>query len=80
MLGPGRAARYLASGHLVYAQGNALFAVVFDAARLAVTGAPLPVVQGVRRSFMSAGSTAAAFYAVSDTGTLVYATAPSAAR
>ena len=80
VLGPGHAARYLASGHLVYAQGNALFAVAFDAARLAVTGAPLSVVQGIRRSFMlSAGSTAAAFYAVSDTGTLVYATAPPAA-
>ncbi len=79
VLGPGHAARYLASGHLVYVQGNALFAVAFDAARLAVTGAPLSVVQGIRRSFMaSAGSTAAAFYAVSDTGTLVYATAPPA--
>jgi Tol biopolymer transport system component len=66
----GADARYLPSGHLIYAQGTALFAVAFDIDRLAVTGAPVSVLQGVGRSL--AGATAAAVYDVSDTGTLVY--------
>src|SRR5213078_4024377 len=40
-------ARYVRSGHLVYAQGATLFAVHFDIDRLVVDGEPVAVVQGV---------------------------------
>ena len=42
--------RYLPTGHLVYALGGVLFAVPFDLPRLAVTGGPVPIVEGVKRS------------------------------
>jgi serine/threonine-protein kinase len=60
--------RYAASGHLVYAQKGTLMAVPFDPQRLAVTGAAVPVVEGVRQSTVS-GS---AHYNFSATGSLVY--------
>jgi Tol biopolymer transport system component/predicted Ser/Thr protein kinase len=60
--------RYAASGHLIYAQGGSLMAVPFDSQRLAVTGAAVPVVEGVLQSPASG----AAQYSVSATGSLVY--------
>ena len=54
---------------MIYAQGNTLFGIAFDAVRRAVIGGPVPLVEGVRRS--SNGFTDAAQYAVSATGTLV---------
>jgi dipeptidyl aminopeptidase/acylaminoacyl peptidase len=65
----GGAPTYLSTGHLIYAQGNTLFAIAFDVASRAVTGGPVPIVEGVRRT--SNGFTDAAQYAVSATGTLV---------
>jgi serine/threonine-protein kinase len=65
----GGAPTYLPTGHLIYAQGNTLFGIAFDAGRRAVEGGPVPIVEGVRRS--SNGFTDAAQYAVSATGTLV---------
>jgi serine/threonine-protein kinase len=38
--------RYLPSGHLVYARGNAMFAVRFDAERLEVIGSPVRLEDG----------------------------------
>ena len=61
-------ARYLRSGHLVYAQGATLFAVPFDVNRLEVTGQPVAVVQGVKAFRLSGAS----LFDVSDTGTLAY--------
>jgi serine/threonine-protein kinase len=66
----GSAARYLPTGHLVYAEGSSLFAIAFDPAARAVRGGPVPLVSGLRRS--SNGFTDAANFTVSDTGTLVY--------
>ena len=71
VLSGGSDARYVPTGHLVYALRDALFAVAFDADRLEVQGRPVSVVEGVRRS--TAGNTATANYGVSDQGTLVYA-------
>src|SRR5690606_36742888 len=65
----GAAARYLPSGHLVYAQGTALFAARFDPEARAFLSTPVPMVQGVRRS--PSGMTDTANFAISDTGTLV---------
>ena len=43
----GAHARYVTTGHLVYAVGNTLFALVFDVNRLEVVGTPTPVVEDV---------------------------------
>jgi eukaryotic-like serine/threonine-protein kinase len=45
--------RYAPSGHLIFAQGGNLIAVPFDALRLEVTGAAVPVVEGVLQSTFS---------------------------
>jgi Tol biopolymer transport system component len=60
--------RYAPSRHLVYAQGGSLMAVPFDTKRLAVTGAAVPVVEGVQQSAFS-GATQ---YSFSGSGSLVY--------
>lgn len=64
----GSDARYLRSGHLIYALGDNLFAISFDAESLTSSGGAVPVVQGVARAIF----TATANYSVSDRGTLVY--------
>jgi Tol biopolymer transport system component len=43
----GHAARYVSSGHLVFARGGTLYAVAFDAKRAEARGREVPVVQGV---------------------------------
>ena len=62
--------RYLSTGHLLYAVGGTVFAVPFDAQRLAVTGAPVSVIASVRRSAGRQMGTMQV--AVSDNGTLAY--------
>src|SRR5204863_10142449 len=66
----GSSAVYSPSGHLVYARGGKLLAVPFDTRRLLVTGPPFQVMDGV---FMSSNTGMAAF-AISPSGSLVYAT------
>ena len=66
---------YLRTGHIVFARGGVLFAVQYDPRRSSVTGSPVPVVEGVRRS--PSGRTGAAHFRVSTTGTLVYIPGPS---
>ena len=66
----GSDARYLPTGHLVYALGNGLFGVALDLDTLTLTGLPVSLAQGVRRA---GGATGTAHYGVSDEGTLVYA-------
>jgi hypothetical protein len=75
--GGGAAPRYLRTGHLVYAAGNTLFAVAFDVETLSVTGAAVPVVQGIMRGI--GAMELQAQYAVADNGTLVYIGAAGAA-
>jgi serine/threonine-protein kinase len=60
-------ARYLPTGHLLYAVGGTLFAAPFDLGTLKETGPSVPVIEGVRR-----GVTGVVHYDVSHTGTLVY--------
>jgi serine/threonine-protein kinase len=62
-------ARYLPQGYLVFARAGTLFAVPFDAKSLALLGAATPVVEGVWND----PTTGTAHYAISQTGTLVYA-------
>ncbi len=70
----GSDARYLPTGHLVYAKEGVVFAVPFDPGRLATTGGPAPVVEGVSRT--SSSSNGAAHFSVSATGTLIYRSGP----
>jgi serine/threonine protein kinase len=65
-------ARYLPSGHLVFAVSGTLFAMPFDPAAQAILGDRVPILVGVRRG----PSGAAANVAVSNTGTLVYLPGP----
>jgi serine/threonine-protein kinase len=59
---------FAATGHLLYAQGGTLMAAPFDAKRLALAGAAVPVLEGVMQSI----ATGASQYGISSTGTLVY--------
>jgi serine/threonine-protein kinase len=72
----GADARYLESGHLVYAVGGVLWAVPFDVKRFEVTGEAAAVLNGVRRGGVNTAG-GAAHYGVSRTGTLVYLPGPS---
>ena len=64
----GSDARYVDTGHLVYAAAGSLRAVRFDLARLEVTSDPVPVIEKVTMS----GTTGTADFALSQNGTLVY--------
>ena len=60
--------RYLPSGHLLYVHAGTLWAAPFDLDRLAVSGPPVPVIEGVTSNAANGG----AQVAVSASGTLVY--------
>jgi hypothetical protein len=70
----GSDARYVPTGHLVYALEGGLFAVAFDADRLEVQGGAVSVVEGLMRAGGGANPAATANYGVSEQGTLVYVT------
>ena len=61
---------YVATGHLLYAQGRTLWALPIDADTLRVSGVPVAVVEGIMRAPRGLSDTA--HYALSDNGTLAY--------
>jgi len=64
----GTFARYVTSGHLLYTRSDgALFAVPFDQKRLAVTGPPIPIMEG-----LDVDAIGSVDLAVSRNGTLAY--------
>lgn len=68
--------RYIPTGHVIFARRGTLMAAPFDEDRKEVLGRPVPVVADVMQAMnfpSSAYDSAAAQYAVSRTGTLVYA-------
>jgi serine/threonine-protein kinase len=67
----GGGARYVSTGHLLYALGSNLMAVRFDVEQLKVVGSPVQVVDGVLRSPSLNGSSTGNFD-LSANGTLVY--------
>jgi len=69
-LAGGTDARYVPTGHLVYALGGTLLAVPFDLARMEVTGSRVPVLEGIGRA--PDEFTRAAHVSFSDSGNLVY--------
>ena len=62
--------RYLKTGHVIYALGDGLYGVRFDASRLQSTGGAVALVQGVQRPVGVVA--AAAHYDISEQGLLVY--------
>ncbi len=67
-------ARYVPTGHLLYAVGGTVFAAPFDVRELRETGPSVSVIEGVRR-----GTTGVVHFDVSPTGVLAYAPGPSGA-
>jgi eukaryotic-like serine/threonine-protein kinase len=63
---------YVATGHLIYAVGDALFAAPFDASGLRITGGRVPVVSNVQRANIPGTNSDAANFGISTAGTLVY--------
>ena len=61
-------ARYLTSGHLLFARAGSLYAVPFDTGTLEVSGSPTLVLQGVFTSVASG----AVHFTVSDSGVLAF--------
>ena len=70
LLAGGSDARYVPTGHLVYALEDGLFAVPVDLASLEVTGGPVSMVEGVARSV--GGFSGTGQFSISDRGSLVY--------
>ena len=65
----GSDARYLSTGHIVYALGTTLLAAPFDVKDLQVMGGPVPVIEGVLRFGLGIGAANVSF---SDGGSMVY--------
>jgi serine/threonine-protein kinase len=61
-------ARYVPTGHLVFARDGVLYAVGFDPNRLTVSGKPVPVLTGVAGD----KTTGAVHFSISNDGTLAY--------
>jgi eukaryotic-like serine/threonine-protein kinase len=68
LLKGGSYARYVPSGHLVYARAGGLLAVPFDVKRLEVTGPPVSIPEGVSMH----PTTGSAEFSSSNNGSLVY--------
>jgi Tol biopolymer transport system component len=61
-------ARYVATGHLLFARGASVYAVPFDIDRLTTTGTAVQVLQGVNGD----STTGALHFSVADDGTMAY--------
>ncbi|MDH3245157.1 MAG: hypothetical protein OEM26_11120, partial [Saprospiraceae bacterium] len=70
----GSTPRYLNSGHLIFTQWGRLLAARFDAKKLVLTSTPIPVLENLRTESVRNGSQ----FAISNQGTLVYASGRSA--
>ena len=70
----GSDARYVPTGHILYALRGVVFAVPFDADSKRLTGAQVPIIEGVRRSLNA--TTGVAHFDTSLNGTLVYLPGP----
>ena len=68
----GSDARYVPSGHLVYAVGGVLYGVAFDVTQLATVGGAVPLVEGVARSTGLTVLGPVVQFSLSNTGSLVY--------
>jgi eukaryotic-like serine/threonine-protein kinase len=65
----GTDARYLPTGHIIYALSGTLMAVPFDVKRMEKTGAQVPILEGVAQATSGTG---ASHFSFSENGTLIY--------
>ena len=75
-------ARYVPSGHLVFLRRGVLFAVPFDAGRLEIRGAEVPILDTVAQALtadISGDLTGAGQFAAAPTGTLAWQSSPTIA-
>jgi len=75
LINEGADARYLPTGHLVYMREGTLVAVPFDRERLEVSGAAVPVVDGVMQAINAlntANNCGSGQFGFSESGSLVY--------
>ena len=70
----GSHARYVSSGHLIYASDGLLMAAPFDAQRVELIGPAIPVIEGVMMT--RPGAPALGHFAVSTSGSLAYLAGP----
>ncbi len=70
----GSHARYVSSGHLIYASEGLLMAAPFDAERLELIGPAIPVIEGVMMT--RPGAPSLGHFAVSMSGSLAYISGP----
>jgi serine/threonine protein kinase/Tol biopolymer transport system component len=71
----GADARYVTTGHVIYARTGTLMAVPFDLGRLQITGSPYGIVEDLMQSVNSVNANldvGAAQFSVSGSGSLVY--------
>jgi len=68
----GSDARYLPTGHLVYALENVLYGIGFDVDSLEVVGGPVSLIEGIARAPIPVTQPATAHFSFSDGGSLVY--------
>ena len=68
----GTNARYVSTGHMVYAIGGTLFAMPFNLDRLEVTGEAVPVLEGVLRAGGGGGGTGSLHFSFSNMGSAIY--------
>ena len=68
----GSDARYLPTGHIVYALGGVVFALPFDVQHLQASGGPVPIIEGVTRG----GPTGTAEFSTAANGSLVFIPGP----
>jgi serine/threonine protein kinase/Tol biopolymer transport system component len=68
----GNDARYLPTGHILYALGGVVFAVPVNPQKLEVTGGAVPVLEGVMRTAIATLATGSVQLGVSTTGSLAY--------
>jgi serine/threonine-protein kinase len=66
----GSDARYVPTGHIVYALGGTMYAVRFSLARLEVEGAAVPMIERIAGS--AGRETGTAHFSFSNTGSLIY--------
>jgi serine/threonine-protein kinase len=72
LIAGGTDARYLPTGHLMYALEDDLFAVAFDPDRMEVISGPVSMVEGVERATTPQNNTGSGNFSVSANGNLVY--------
>jgi len=68
----GSDARYVPTGHIVYAVGSTLLAVAFDVKSLKVRSPAVPIIDNLKRAQAPGGVTGAGQFSFSNNGSMIY--------